>query len=803
MFKNYLKIAMRNLLRHRAYSAINISGLAIGMASCILILLYVRYELSYDRFHQDAENVYRIAWFDENPQTRTPHPMAQAMAMDFLEVESAVSISPLWGPGLTRPTFSVRYGNQRFDEKEVFSADTSFFRVFSFPLVQGNPFTALQEPSSIIISQRIAEKYFGDEEPMGKVLRINNDTDLKVAGVLKNVPANSHFHFDFLVSYLLLKPQETGSYYTWDDFGHYNYIRLKAGTNPKTVEAKMPEWAQQYLDWPEEAFAALREGRIGFRLQRITDIHLHSHIRWELGGNSDIAYVYLFSAIAVFILLIACINFMNLSTARSATRAKEVGMRKVLGAFRQQLVGQFLGEAILLSVIALLIAIVLIELLLPAFNALSGRELVIGYLDHPQLFFTVMGIALLVGIVSGSYPAFFLSAYQPARVLKGATRAGGRSFFRRALVVVQFALSIALMSGTVIVSSQLDFLRSRKLGFEKEQVVVVPMKHDSLREQFESIKAELLRMPGVLNVSATSNVPGGRFNQNQIQWQPEHGLAQRYNTSQARVDYDFLATLGIEIEEGRGFSKEISTDGESAFMLNETAARLFDWDSAVGREITWFDDDNVRRGTVIGVARDFHFQSLHKRIEPLIMKILPESYNYVLVKIGPEDVAGTLALLEQKWKAFDPEFTFEYSFLDADFAQLYRAEEKIQALFRSFTVLAIFIACLGLFGLASFTAQQRTKEIGMRKVLGASVAGVAGLLSKDFAKLVIIANVVAWPMAYFAMHKWLQNFAYRIDIEWWVFALAGAMALFIALLTVSTQAIRAALANPVDSLRYE
>ncbi len=801
MFKNYFKIAARNLLRYKAYSFINLAGLAIGMTCAFLILLYVRDELSYDRFHENAARIYRLAWINEHPQTRTPHPMAQAMVKDLPEVENAVSLSPMWGAGLTRRIFSVRYGDKRFDETNVLSVDTTFFKVFSFPLLHGDARTALQEPFAVIISERIAQKYFGEEEALGKVLRIDNEIDLKVTGVTRNVPAQSHFHFDFLISYAMLKPRETGSYYTWADFGHYNYILLKPGADPKAVAAKIPNWVGPYLGWPEEWLAALREGRIHFELQPLTDIHLRSHLAWELEPNSDIAYVYLFTAIAAFILLIAGINFMNLATARSATRAKEVGVRKVLGAARAQLIGQFLGEALLLSLGALALAIALAELLLPLFNAVSGRALAIHYFEQPQLFWGMCGLALLVGIFSGSYPAFFLSAYQPVKVLKGEMTAGNRSArFRRALVVAQFALSIALIAGALIVSMQLDFLRSQKLGFDKEQVLVLRLKQRAMREQFESVKTELLRKPEVLRASAVSNLPGGRFNGNPIQWRPEED---DQDVAQTRVDHDFFATLDIPLAEGRAFQREITTDADSAFILNETAAKLFDWDTAVGKRITWFDDDNTRRGTVIGVVKDFHFQSLHTRIQPLLISLTRRSFNYMLVKVSPSDLPGTLAHCEAVWKKFDPEFDFEYSFLDADFDQLYRAEGRVRTLFGYFTFFAVFIACLGLFGLAAFTTQQRKKEIGVRKVLGASVAGVVGMLSKDFVKLVLAANVIAWPVAYFAMNKWLQDFAYRIEIGWWVFALAGGLALLIALLTVSTQAIKAALANPVEALRYE
>lgn len=801
MFKNYLKIAARNLLKHKAYSFINIAGLAMGMTCCIVILLYVQHELSYDSFHQDAKRIYRIFWQSGNPQTRTPHPMAQAMVKDFAEVESAVSLSPVWGPGLTRPKFAVRYGDQRFEEGSVFSADSTFFEVFSFPLIAGDPKTALRSPASLVITERIAKKYFGNEEPMGKVLIINNSVDLKVTGVMQDIPANAHFHFDFLISYVLLKMRETGSYYEWEDFGHYNYIKLAPHADPKTLEAKMPDWFLKYNEWPVDDVEELKSGRVAFRLQPITGIHLHSHLKWELEPNSDIAYVYLFSAIAVFVLLIACINFMNLSTARSATRAREVGMRKVLGAFRTQLIGQFLGESILLSIMALLLSIAAVELVLPLFNSLSGRNLAVDYHDNPWLILSIGGMALLVGIISGSYPAFFLSALQPVKTLKDTMSGGTKSGrLRQILVVAQFAISIALIAGTGIVAAQLKFLKNKNLGFDKEQIVVVPIKANAMRQNYETVKAELLENPNIVSVTAVSNVPGGRFNQNEIYWQDTQG---EQSVSQVRVDYDFFKTLDIEITAGRDFSKAMATDSATAFILNETAARLYDWDTPVGKQITWLDDDNTRRGTVIGVAKDFNFQSLHRGIEPLIFHVLPAGFNYFLVKMRGNNIAGTLADLENKWRTFDPDRAFEYSFLDADFAALYNSEERMQAVVGNFSFLAIFIACLGLFGLASFTIQQRTKEIGVRKVLGASVSQIVMILSKEFTRLVLIAFVVACPLAYVVMNGWLQNFAYRTEISVNIFLLAGALGLVIAWLTVSYQALKAALANPIEALRYE
>ncbi len=803
MLTNYLKIAWRNLFKHRVHSLINIAGLAIGLTCSILIFLYVQFELSYDRFHPDADQLYRIVWMTDNAQTRTPHPMAQAMVQDFPEVVEAVSLSPIWGPGLTRPKLSVRYKDKRFDEPGFYSADSTFFKVFSFGLLRGDPGTALKIPGGVVITKAIGEKYFGSEDPLNKTLVLEHGQPfpMTVTGVMADIPENAHFHFDFLVSYVTLKPMEEGSYYTWEDFGHYNYVKLAPGTDPRQIEAKIPDWFQAYVNWPEEHYQSLRRGENRLVLQPVTSIHLHSQLKWELEANSDVTFIYIFSSAAVFILFIACVNFMNLATARSSSRAKEVGMRKVVGALRPALIGQFLSESLLMTTVAMLLAITLVELVLPAFNNLTNLHLELNVLENGLLLSMLLAVTGVVGSLAGSYPAFYLSAFRPIQVLAGNLKRGTKgAAFRKVLVVTQFAISVALIAAAAIVSLQLDYLRNKKLGFEAEQVLVVPIKEPGLRSEFESIKSELLLHPNIRKASAVSNVPGSRFNQNQIQWT---GRPELVDVSQVRIDFDFLATLGIRLRSGRTFSKQFATDVDQAFMLNETAARQFNWDSALGKEITFYDDDDIRTGKVIGVVEDFHFQSLHRAIEPLILYILPQGFNYMLLKLGAADLAATLDFIEAKWQLFDPGHTFEFTFLDHDFDQLYRSEEKMQAVVGLFTPLAVFIACLGLLGLAAYTAEQRTKEIGVRKVLGASAWRIVHLLSKEFVLLVLVANLIAWPLTYFAANLWLQEFAYRIEVSCWTFALAGGLALAVALLTVGTQALRAALVNPVESLRHE
>ena len=569
------------------------------------------------------------------------------------------------------------------------------------------------------------------------------------------------------------------------------------------MEAKVPEWISQYFDvfdTPED-LEALSQGLIGFRLQRLIDIHLRSHLKWELEPPGNIAYVYLFSAAALLILLIACINFMNLATARSTERAREVGMRKALGATKQQLIVQFLSESILLSTVAILFAVALTEMTLPFFNEFAGTSLSLLGEDSLLLVVVLVGIALFTGVVAGSYPAFFLSSFRPVQVLKGlfSTRRGG-AVLRKVLVVFQFTVSIMLIVGTLVVHNQLVYLRSQKLGFDSEQVVVLPLKGESLRGQYETVIEAMGTHTDVVSATAVSNVPGRRFNQNPIQWRED---VDPQNASELRVDYNFFETLQIEIVEGRGFSRAFPSDLESAFILNETAARLFDWQTPVGEELAWDDDDVIRHGTVIGVAKDFHFASLHQRVAPLIIQVRPAELNYFLVRIRPARIAETIAFLEQQWTLFHPGRTFEYSFLSHEFDVLYQSEKQVRSLFGTFSLLAILIACLGLLGLASFTAEKRAKEIGVRKVLGASVPQLLFLLLNEFTQLMVVALVIAAPLAYFIMDRWLQHFAYHVELGGGTFVLAGALAFVIALLTVSHQSIKAALANPVKALRYE
>ncbi|MCK6559030.1 ABC transporter permease [candidate division KSB1 bacterium] len=809
MFKNYLKIAFRNLRKHKGYSFLNIAGLAIGMTCCALIMLYVQHEASYDRFHQHAQRLYRVA-LDAGIGGRfiksatTSAPMAATLVQELPEVENAGRFWPAH-------RVLVSYGEKRVYEDHLIYADASILGMFSFPLVQGDPQTALAEPNSIVITEAMVEKYFGSEAPLGKVLRYDNRADYKVTGVLQNLPTNSHLCFDMLVA-LNTRPESQNP--RWISNSYHTYVLLREGTSPAQLEAKFPSLVKKYVAPQIEAVlgqsydqAIAAGAKWGYFLEAVPDIYLHSRVENQIGATSDINYLYILTAIALFILLIAGINFMNLATARSANRAKEVGMRKVLGSVRTQLVKQFLSESVLLAFLALFIALLLIELLLPAFNRLADKELTLHFSTNLGFASGLAGVALVTGVLAGLYPAVVLSSFQPIAVLKGSLKAGAKSpWLRSTLVVLQFAISIVLLVGTGVVFQQLEYMRNKRLGFNKEQVVVLPIETATGLRNYEAFREQLLQNPNFINVAAASGVPGRIEDDtaHRLEGAPEEVA---YPLQIFRGSVDLLSTLEIAVAAGRGFSREFVSDTSEACLLNETAARLMGMtpQSALGKKLTQIGptpaQSEVR--TIIGVVKDFHFESLHREIKPLVMSIAPREFVNVVARLRPENIPATIAFLQEKWPAFEPGYPFRYFFLDEDFGRLFRNEEQQSKIFGSFTILAVLIACLGLFGLASFIAEQRTKEIGVRKVLGASVQQVILLLSKDFTRLVAVAFVIATPVAYVAMNKWLQDFAYRTTLSPAIFVLAGALALVIAWLTVSYQAVKAALTNPVEALRYE
>ena len=793
MFKNYLKTTFRNTTRHRGYSFINLAGLAIGMACTLLILLWVKDELSYDRFHKNGEDIYRIMSYGTKYMIEgfdgTPAPLAPAVKEEVPGIVNYARFSDV-------PKLVCRYGDKAFYETRGLIADPSIFEIFTFPFVQGDPKTALTEPLDIVITETVAKKYFGSENPVGKILEIEG-MPAAVKGVIQDIPHNSHIQFDFLSSYEFI--QELTNYgMSWGSFNFITYLQLETNRDIQEIGKNITAIAAKN-NCPQ-----VKDG-VEFRLQPLTAIHLDSRAAFR--NYSDIGdrkYVYVFSIIAFFILLIACINFMNLSTARSSTRAKEVGMRKTVGASRRQLVSQFFGESLFLTSMACVFAMILVIALLPAFSQITEKQLKLDIIDI-QLVIGLIIIVLLTAVTAGSYPAIYLSSFIPVKVLKGVFKSEGKSqTFRRILVVFQFSLSIALLIGTSVAYNQIRFLRHAKLGFNKENIVYVPVK-ENIGKRYDAFKAELLNDSNILSVAAQYYLfaKEGAFRTTDYDWEGrEEG--QQADIILNLVDYDFISMLDLELVGGRNFAKEYATDAKQAYILNEEAIREMGIQDPVGKRFSY----GKRKGTIIGVLKNAHFRSLHVEIEPHVFFFLSDvseatQYGVVLIKINGNKTEEALEKIRGVWANINPISPFEYHFLDQKYDSLYRKEKKIGTILNTFTLFAIVISCLGLFGLASFLTEQRTSEIGIRKVLGASESGIVFLLSKQFTKWVLIANLFAWPAAYFVMNEWLKSFAYRINIGIWVFVLSGMLAVGIAIVTVSYQALKAARANPIDSLRYE
>lgn len=788
MFKNYLKIALRNFFKQKVYSAINIFGLSLGLACCILIMLYIQDELSYDRFHENADQIYRVVveFRDKDVPdhfAHTPAPLAPAMLQEFPEILNAVRFSTWWSHEL------IAYQDKQFWEDGLIMADPSIFDVFTFPLARGDAKTALDDPSSIVITESAARKYFGSQNPMGKVLKIVDGRvrDFKITGILKDIPSHSQLQFDFLISFA----NQRGNI-EWGQWNYTTYIQLPPDYPPSVLEDKFPRLVGKYAG--EEAKA-----KNIFHLQPLTRIHLHSNLREDLATNRDLSHLYIFSGIGLLILMLACINFVNLVTARSVVREKEVGLRKVVGANRFQLLVQFLGEAVLLTLIAFLFSLLLVELLLPVFNELTGKEMPLRLQGDLPFLATLVTLMFFVGILSGLYPAWTISRSQPMSFFRKGfgEKASGHSFLRKTLVVVQFTVSIAFLSSTAIIHRQMTYIKSRNLGYDKEHLVVLPIFYRDVHPRYELLKSEILRNPRIVNAAATSYLPSKQSFCQNTWWEglPEGDDEMMHWLS---VDQDFIETFGLEVKAGRDFSSLFPADRSKAYILNEAAVKWIGWDNPVGKQFEILD-----RGTVIGVVNDFHFQSLHHQIMPLALHIYPDALRYLLVRIQARDISKSLEFLKRKWEELFPSRHFEYSFYDKDFDRIYRSESHLMKTFNSISILAILIACMGLFGLASFATVRRTKEIGIRKVLGASVSGIFLLMVKEFAKWVLVANIIAVPLAYFAMSKWLQNFAYRAGIGFWIFFLVAVLVFVIALLTIIFQAIKAATANPIEALRYE
>lgn len=810
MLKNDLKIAWRNLLKNKTFSIINIAGLAIGLSCFILIALWVLDEIGYDRFHEKADRIYRI-----NSHIRmggsdlklavASDPMGATLKKDYPQVEDYTRLYASGGSKL------IKKGNEYINESNVIHADSTIFNVFTLPVLSGNAATALNEPNTVVITRSAAIKYFGNDDAIGKTLETddNNSTLYKVTGVIEDIPENSHFHFDFIFS------MDNVSY----DFGNYlshnfhTYILLKPGTDYKAFEKNFSQYINNYILPQAQHLMQIKSmddfeksgNTLAYTLMPLTKIHLYADSFPELSANGNVQYVYIFSAVAIFILLIACINFMNLSTARSANRAKEVGIRKVLGTGKRNLIQQFLTESTLMAIFSLLAATLIAWMVIPFFNDISNKTLTIKSLLSYRILPVLIALPIVVGILAGSYPAFFLSSFQPIQVLKGKINAGfKRNILRSSLVVFQFAISIFLIIGTIVVYKQLNYIQTTKLGFNKDQVLIINGT-GALGKNASAFKNEVLNMPGVVSGSLSGYLPVSESSRSDRTYSKEAVMDGKngFNMQTWYVDYDYVKTLGMEIISGRNFSPEFGSDS-SAVVINETTAKILGYSDPVGQKLYAPDEKGGQPSVfnIIGVVKNFHYESLRQSIGPLCLA-LGKSTWLSSFKVKTANIQSLVKQIEDKYKTMAPSLPFSYRFLDDSFDNMYRTEQRVGKIALTFAVLTILIACLGLFGLATYMSEQRTKEIGVRKVLGATVSNIVHMLSKDFLKLVIISGVFAVPLGWWVMNIWLRDFAYRIDISWWVFGAAIGVAVLIALCTVSFQAIKAAIANPIKSLRTE
>ena len=800
MLKNYFKIAWRNILKHKVFSAINILGLSAGLTCCILIFLFIQHELSYDKFNTQAKNIYRLTSVmhssgGESELAVTPAPWAPLMKKDFPEIKEYTRLLKDEKVLMGAP------GEQHFYETQMLYADSTFFNMFSVSLEQGDIRHALEKPNSIILTDETAKKYFGDVNPIGKTLEVNSfgrNFNVEVTAIAKKLPSASHFNFNSIVSLQTLGDLSG----MWSFHMFQSYLLLNNNASASSLEKKFPGFVNKYILNNPNA-----DGKNDIHLQPLTYIHLHSHLSGEIGINGDITYIYVFACVALFILLIACFNFTNLTTARSLTRAKEVGLRKVVGADKNQLLSQFLTETFLFALIALIIAIILAYLILPVFNQLSGKELNIDLSNNYSLLVLLLSLVIGVGLLSGLYPGFVLSAFKPIEVLKGKFIKSNKGVsFRKILVTLQFVVSIALIASTILVSRQLSFLKNKNVGFDKENVLLLTLPRDTDSLRLASFSSSLLGDKNILSIAASSTVPGDNIPVNLVN-DGNADLNKALSMQMLFTDVDFVQTMKMQIIAGRNFNKDMPTDKTQGFIINEEAVKKLGWENsseAIGKTIQWVQPNVVlKTGKVIGVVKDFNITPLKSAVQPLVMHYFPDRFDYLYIRFNQKNAETVLASIQKKFSQFYTKQSFEYSFLDDTLNNLYSSEQKLSTIFYYFSFLAILIACMGVLGLSLYSIQQRIKEIGIRKVLGASVFSITIELLKEFVKPVFIAALIATPVSWYAMNKWLQDFAYHIQINWIVFLLTTLIVLALAVLTMGIQSIKAAIANPVKSLRAE
>ncbi len=810
MLKNYVKIALRNMMRQKGYSFINISGLGIGMAACILILLFVQDELSFDKYHDKYEDIYRVTreWRNSDGETslhlgHVAPPYGPLLKNDFPGVVlNAVRFQSGYNP-------LMKVDDKEIVESRFFFVDADVYEVFSWKMSSGDPSTALTEPNTLVLTESAAEKYFGNENPVGKSMTYNNfgaELEMKVTGVMQDVPLNSHFGFDMLASFKTVENFMGGPQNLMSNFGSNNYstyLLFPEGYNIEDFKAELPDFQERHRGPTNSGVPVWDRNRL--HLWNISDIHLHSNLDSEIEANSDIAYIYIFTIIALLTLIIACINFMNLSTARSAKRSQEVGLRKVMGAQKIALIRQFITESVIFAIMGLVLALVLVAAALPSFNDFVGKALAIDIVGNSFVLVLLIGITIFVGFIAGSYPAFFLSAFEPASILKGGHKSVGKKLnLRSVLVVVQFCISILLIIGVGVVQDQLEYMRTKDLGFKKENMLVLPSS-GQIYNQFESVQRQLEQHPGIIDVTLASRVPSGRLLDSQGATAEIDGEMKMitFRIADIHVDHDYLSNFGVEFVAGRNFDRNIASDSTLSFVLNESAVRAIGWESAEEAIDKQFNYGSRTGGRIIGVVKDFHFESLHQPIAPIVFLVTSGRNSNIAVRINADQEEEVLAFLQEQWSYLRPGFPFNYSYVDDDFSQQYADEDRLERMVKYFSALAVIIASLGLFGLASFVTEQRIKEIGIRKVMGASVMQVLLLLTRGFTSLVAIAFIIAAPVAWFVMDWWLGNFAYRGDIQVTAFLIAGSLALIISWSTVASQTIKAAISNPVDAIRYE
>jgi len=790
MLRNYIVIAIRNLLKNPVYALINIFGLSIGITCSLLILIFVKNEISYDRFQNNKNELYRMVfeWANPNGSDISPQmtaPVAPDMMEEFPDVKAATRIS-----GYRDGYFT--YQNKSYKAENVIYTDSLFFKMFSFKLLSGDPETILKEPFTIVLDERTAQNIFGNEDPVGKIVRWNNKDDLMIKGIVKSPPANSHLQFSSLISFSSLY-KDNRLHMDWNGgVQYYHYIELIPGTSKNSIEAMLPQFMYRHIN-------NILEGSgwsVIASLQPVTDIHLKSNYAGEIGANGSLSSIYIYSAVALFILLIACINFMNLTTAKSASRAREIGMRKVLGAEKESLIGQFLGESIIMTILGFIIALIMIEILLPVFNSMVSRDLNLYQAGNLDLIISIPVFIIITGFIAGSYPAFVMSSFIPVKVLKGiSTGKKGASGFRNILVMLQFAISLVLIICTIVIYSQLGFIRSKDVGYSRENILVLPFTSENFKNKYMMLKDELKSVPGIINSSATSEIPGRGFTSNG--YKPE-GYDRWIMFNAVDVDYDYIETMGLQVVRGRAFSPEFPSD-KNAFLINETLARELNWDDPEGKTI---ERDGVH--PVIGMIRDFNFASLHEEIGPLIFTMTPYmGYDYLLVRFKTNNLNVLINDIRKNWAKIDPNEPFEYFFLDDVFNEMYRSEQKLGSMLLYIAILAIIIACMGLFGLALYSTEQSNKEIGLRRAFGSTVTKVVLLLTGKFTRWVLLANLLAWPVAYIIIRKYMQMYAYRIDLPIWAFFATALGAYLIALITISVQSVKAGTTNPAETLRYE